>query len=113
VRYESKEAIDRRDSVPRGSGSSRPCAEPLKDAPGDGEAEGGVAGRTGPELSFGSGKGRVVRIDESGGADEVGWDGWRITVVLYSEPEEERLLCKSGSLPIFANIKLTLLMENE
>ena len=41
----------------------------------------------------------MVRIDESGGADEVGWGGWRITVVLYSEPEEERLLCKSGSLP--------------
>ena len=82
-----------------GSGSSRPSAEPLKDAPGDGEAERGVAGRTGRESSFGSGEGRMVRIDERGGADEVGWDGWRITVVLYSEPEEERLLCKSGSLP--------------
>jgi hypothetical protein len=104
VRYESKEAIDRRDSVSSGSGSSRPNAEPLKDAPGDGEAEGGVSGRTGPESSFGSGEGQMVRIDESGGADEVGWDGWRITVALYSEPEEERLLCKSGSLPIFASI---------
>ena len=89
-----------------GSGSSRPSAEPLKDAPGDGEAERGVAGNTGRESSFGSGEGRMVRIDESGGADEVGWDGWRITVVLYSEPEEERLLCKSGSLPVFAIIKI-------
>lgn len=98
VWYESKEAMEKMEDVPRGSrggsgnsGKGRVGATGTDDIGGEGEPDGGVAGRTGIGVSFGSGDGRIVRIDESDGAWVVvaccvGYE--RMTVVLYSENVE-------------------------
>lgn len=73
------------------------------DVCGEGEGDGvrGVAGRMGTGVSFGSGEGLMVRMEEREGGcvAEACWDGCaRITVVLYSEKLD--LASSSGWCPV-------------